>query len=437
MSRKKKNKSGKSGFDLLTMIVSVLFAIAWAYIGEILYAALIDVMWSPLVIGLYFMGLAVMQIIAIQVAGLIRGNAADGRHMKKAVVYIPVVLVAALALNFIYGIGISRKADEPTSFIFLIDDSGSMDTNDPQNMRKEAINQVMSNCDGDFPCAVYSFTDDAVMLMPTTPASEARSANFTLESWGTTDLMESIDDVLRDIESGALTGVGKSPRIVVLSDGESTQTDIRGVISRVNDKNISICTIEFGGSSSMVLQRLSEGTSGISINVDDASGLYAALQTAVNAKSEYTHNLINHRPVMHLDWLYFAMRIVFISIIGMLFLLIKAQLLRTNVESANTIVIHIVLLIISAVFVEFGMNIIVLPEILARGVMAIIFLLVITYHESGSRSGGSSTPVDYYGGQNYVSDLNPGGPSFGGPSYGGDSFGDSSFGGTGNNDFGF
>ena len=138
-------KKRKQNFDLLTIITCAVFGIIWTFLGYMMYQLLHDVIWTPIVVGLYFAGLAIMQIFAILLSGLLRGYRVKSKNMKRAWLMVPLVLVAAFILDMIYEIRIAAASKEPTSYIFVIDDSGSNSTTDPENKRGDAYLQVLEN----------------------------------------------------------------------------------------------------------------------------------------------------------------------------------------------------------------------------------------------------------------------------------------------------
>ena len=401
----KRNKKSFGGFDVLTMVICLIFGVIWSFVGYMMYGALHKILWTPLVIGLYFAGLAVMQILAIQISGMLRSSYGKGGHISKAFSLVLVIFAAATVLDFIYELRIKETVLEPTSYIFLIDDSESNNWNDLDNTRGDAYLKALENCEDDFPYAVYSFCHDVELLVPMTTASNPVSIASDLSTIGGTDIIHALDTVLQDIQNGQHANAGKAPRIILISDGESRSTGLSRIHRLCKEMNVSICTVGYGDSrSGGLLQEIAEGAYGVSITIDNVANLNTAMANAASAQTHEQHNLLNFRDNVKFDILYVIERLLFVLILGVLFLFIKAELARTNVSSANMLPAHLILLLISGASLEFGINIIRLPVFFTHVVMCMLFLLTFTVHESnGSNetSGSWSTSGSGSGNQTF------------------------------------
>jgi len=378
-------KKRKQKYDMLTIITCVVFGIIWTILGYILYQLLHDVIWTPIVVGLYFAGLAVMQILAILVSGLFRGYRVKKKNIKKAWVLVPLVLVAALVLDMIYEVRFKAASKEPTSYIFVIDDSGSNSTTDPENKRGDAYLKVLEDCDPNFPFAVYTFTNDAHLLIPMRKASQAESISDSLGTNGNTSIMRTLNTVLDNLKNNVHTDAGENPRIILISDGADYRLGIRSVHRKCLKQNVSISTIGFGNADGGLLSEIAEGANGVSITIDNVDALANATQSAATAVSAEQHNLLNFRDNVRLNLLYGIARLLFVLILGFLFLLIKAELTQTNVGSSNTLAIQMILMVISGVSLEVGINTLRIPMFFAHLIMCILFL--ITFSVRGKVGG--------------------------------------------------
>lgn len=390
----KHNKKSQS-YDSLTIFICLVFGVIWAFVGYMLYNSLTKVLWTPLVIGLYFAGLAVMQILAIQLSGLIRGNCGSGSHLAKSLGLVLAILAAGTVLDFIYEQRITESVLEPTSYIFLIDDSSSNDWNDPANARGDAYMQALRNCDDDFPYAVYTFQHNATLIVPMTTASNEVSIAPMLATTGGTSIMDSLINVLEDIQNGVHADAGKAPRIILISDGEDYSAGISRVHRMCKELNTSICTVGYGDAQGgSLLKSIAQGAYGVSLTIDNVNNLENAMYTAASTVLAEQHNLLNFRDNVKYDLLYVIARVLFVLILGILFLMIKAALTRTNVSTANTLPAHLVLLLISGASLEFGINIFRFPVFFAHIVMCMLFLLTFTVHDnrSGNYAGNYSDP---------------------------------------------
>ena len=101
-------------------------------------------------------------------------------------------------LEFLYEIGGKISPKSATSYIFVIDDSGSMQSNDSSNERKNAIDSIMREMDTQLPYSVYLFNENCQVVKP---LSTNVDNDFTLDSNGGTDIVGALKTVFNDYES--------------------------------------------------------------------------------------------------------------------------------------------------------------------------------------------------------------------------------------------
>ena len=136
------------------LIITALVGFLFFVVGQILYRPLTEKLWTPLGIAIYFLIFSVVMLIALFVLNQVRQDYSywvqNGKKdtVKKSfhrgIACVLVVFLLSGVFEFIYEIG-KTSAYEPTSYIFLIDDSGSMAGSDPQFMRRDAISRIMDN----------------------------------------------------------------------------------------------------------------------------------------------------------------------------------------------------------------------------------------------------------------------------------------------------
>lgn len=344
-------------FNVLPLIISVAFAVCWCIIGGWIYNALLEKLWTPLLISMYMTGLTLTMLLSIITSNSVCNNARPRDvEWKKTFVVICAILICTILFEFLYEINPgNRDIGKPTSYIFLIDDSGSMSLNDPNFLRNDSIYHVLQDCDDDFPYAIYSFADECKQILPISKASSARQNNYGFVSDGGTDIQGAIQYVLDDISSGVLQA-GKSPRILLLSDGLSFYDEYQMVISECMNNNVSISTIGFGEADKSLLQSIAEDTRGAFVWVDDINQLTNAMNTAATTYISYARNLLGYRPTTEHDLLLSILRIVFILVLAVGFVLIKVYMFSTFDEKNIALYAFIAFAIIGAVGVEIGIN---------------------------------------------------------------------------------
>ncbi|MBR5095295.1 MAG: VWA domain-containing protein [Oscillospiraceae bacterium] len=389
----RKQKNANSELDLLTLILSVVAGVLWAIFGGKLVDRLIEFqqdskLWIALVIGLYFGLLALVLIGTTWLCTKARGYSMPPQgSYSKAFLAALAIFVAAGLFQLLYSLNPKTKVLERSAYIFLIDDSGSI--NDPLDLREDAVRQVMATCDDDYPFAVYAFTDECERIRDIAPASEARTMRLDLPAYGLTDIVKAIQTVEKDIEKGTLQA-GPSPRIILVTDGDSSQMGLHRVLTKANDMSISICTIGMPGSNMNMLQRIADLTGGTSVMVDSIDQLPGAMQTVAVSDSNYIRTLLSHRDPGRLDWLFSLMRIVFLIILGAGFIYIKSLILRTDDDTAEMLIPNLLAVLIGALCIEVGMNILSLQDALMCMLMCVGFTILLTMSKLG---GGGVSPV--------------------------------------------
>lgn len=131
-------------FNFVMLIASlVLGTVSWI-LGLLVYNATVDVWPRPLVIGVSFGILALFVLMGVLIVSTIQGTFTEniltggGLGSVLVVVFVAIILITALGALFqwIYGLHYEQELTEPTSYVFIIDDSGSMESNDPKERCK-------------------------------------------------------------------------------------------------------------------------------------------------------------------------------------------------------------------------------------------------------------------------------------------------------------
>ncbi len=298
-------------------------------LGKVLYGTLTQELWQPLGIGIYFALFGVVIGIGYRILSVMRGDHFWLRRkqsdqlredLRMYFLWLLILTVVTVGLEFLYELGVSKIA-EPTSYIFLIDDSGSMEGNDPENKRASAISEIMAGQEVGFPYAVYKFTDESTCLKELSPYSAGD--HFEFLSYGGTNIIWSLKTVVQEILQNR-SAAGENVRILLLSDGDDNYFALgkRKVIRDCVDNGISVSTISFGSlTGNRLLRSLAESTGGVYIHSVDAVDLQADMTSAVTMSS--ARNLISERYMIRLNWLYTILRILFLTVMGVIWSMMK------------------------------------------------------------------------------------------------------------------
>ncbi len=311
------------------------------------------------------------------------------KSLKLLILLLVGVLVASIPLELVYELDIiPGSGDKPTSFIFLIDNSGSMSGNDPDYERCSAISKVMESQPDNFPFCIYSFEDEAHRLTDMQSAADAKAVLNDVEkqmySSGGTDIVHAIQTVADDLNQKNLDG-GKRPRIILLTDGDSDSRGLEKAIEDAEKSGATICTIGFGTEFDKNLENIAELGHGVFVraeNVEDLSRAYVRAAAGLNLG----RNLFKYRTQPVISLLYAAERIVFLFLLFLAFAEIKLLLL--NVPNQLPIFptyqdrAYFSASAIAAVLMELGLNVVHLPGVLVRLLMNLLIFIALVPDKS-------------------------------------------------------
>lgn len=275
------------------------------------------------------------------------------------------IFVLVMGLEFIYECNPNIKSIEPTSYIFVIDESGSMSGNDPGGLRYEAIPEIMKAEEEGFPYMVYTFSDDTQIIRDMAPL-DAEYEPIPVNSDGGTAICGTILRILQDYKNGVWDG-GSNPKVVFLTDGSATDLSnvflwFRGNMPEFNaaleeyyNLGINISTVGLGSVDREIMTKMAKTTGGVFVNIQNASDLASAMKTAASSYSD--RNLLSIRYMKRWDTLYGFLRILFLTIIGTV---IGSLMLLAYMEDSSIpiiIVSSIICSLIGSVLFEIGLKI--------------------------------------------------------------------------------
>ncbi|MCD7949279.1 MAG: VWA domain-containing protein [Erysipelotrichaceae bacterium] len=369
-------------FDFQTFIISIIASIVGIIISNKVYSSL-DI-WRPLAIGIRIFVFVLIVMMVVFIFSLINGNLgfshySIGMNLGLLLIGLVIVLVISTILEGIYEINFyTNTYSEPSSYVFIIDNSGSMSTSDPDALRYAAIEDIISNKDNSFPYAIYSFSDSVTCIREVAAKSEGLDEYEPINSGGTA-IKGTLQQLLSDYKDGTLTGLGDNPKFLLLSDGYATDIGVfSNISSTLKDyvkNNITISTVGLGNTDDDLMQQIALDTGGVYIDIDDAKDLESAMSTAITDTSDelYQRHFFKYRHVLKLDTLYAFMHIIFTAIIGMLISVLSLFATGRDNDKKIVFISGIVTSVIGALLLELGINAIGLPA----SVMTIIYLLLV------------------------------------------------------------
>lgn len=359
-----------------TAITGAVYFVA----GEFLYKVLGKILPMPLVVGLYFLGLMIFVILGINIIGTTMTR--SGRGYKDIVLrclLLCVAMVAAAALfEFIYEVCFQEGSNTPTSYVFALDNSGSMERYDPENQRYDAVQSTLEDKKQKFPFAVYSFTDTPSLVRPMAPVSDGTEFKLDAPS-GRTGIKTVIEKIYEDIDSGDLE-LGKNGKILLFTDGYATDMEpiigkaaLNRVLEKFSDKGISISTVGLGEPDDELMDMIAKKTNGVYVRVDEADLLEEAMNQAM--ESDSARNLLDYRSKASLDFIFTLIRFVAVLALGLLLGLVKMYICEPFLDTRPLWLTSVICSLLGAACVEFGMNKFGLLPALMRFLMC-VFLAV-------------------------------------------------------------
>lgn len=319
---------GGEPINLLLLFISIVVGVGAYLLCSLIYGNYLMLMPRPVLIGLMFAILSTVLVAIIHILSKIRDTYADDvtedylpfADKPIIVLIIAVVVISLFAglFQFIYGFGATEKQSKPTSYVFVIDDSGSMEGNDPQQLRYSAINEILQEQPEDFPYMIYSFSNGSQILRDMAPKSQG-SDKLEGNSEGGTEIKGALQTVIADYKSGTWSG-GDSPKVVMLTDGHATDMHfgfrVNGTLNEYRKEGITISTVGLGNVDDNLMNRIAKRTGGVFIGVENASQLSNAMKNAATMQTE--RDLLSTRYTENMNVLYAIMRIVFLLILGLL-----------------------------------------------------------------------------------------------------------------------
>jgi len=399
----------KETLDIITLMVSMIAGVIGYVVSGLVYSVARTFLPSFLAIAIEFLVFFIILGMMMTLWSVINGNLRahlrahhDGGKLFMAVlVCVAATFVLGGLFEFIYELTPSIKSPistEPTSYIFIIDDSGSMSSSDPNGLRYSAITTIMNRKDDSFPYAVYSFNNNVNLLREMAPKSEGINT-FAGSDYGGTYIKKSLEVVMEDVKNGTLTNLGDRPKFLLLSDGFASDIGLISSPNRILKKyaknNYTISTVGLGSADDSLMQKIADKTGGIYVSVDQVADLETGMQQAITSVSDnMQRTLFTVRNVPSLDLLYAIMRIVFTAILG--FITSVAMLYCTGKGDDDVLIFKasIIKSIIAGLLLEVGINTIgMLPALVHFIYCVIVAMMFIT------------TRPKYYTGKSSVGNL--------------------------------
>lgn len=366
-------------FSKALLNASVIAAVIFFLLGEVIYGTLISNVSSIFFVGVYYAVFGIILAICLLIGARIAKSEITGARLLIIGGCILFLLLAGILFEFLYELNFSSTVVTADRFIFAIDNSGSMESNDPEQKRVEAITQLLKNQDENVEFAVYTFANDIECIREMNPISQG-TEDLAIAPDGGTPIMGVLRQIMEDMEAGTLP-YDDGTQVILLTDGYSTDIDflnlsLNRVLKKYNKKHVSVSTVGLGFVDKNMLNTISGKTGGISVTTDNVDDLAAAMASAVRV-TDSSRNLLSARAVTSHNWLYALMRIVFTLLLGAAICGIKMAAAGEAADTKRILISSAVGIVLGTLILEIGLSLI-LTELFARLFLVILFSLVIT-----------------------------------------------------------
>lgn len=366
-------------FNLPVLAVSLLAGGASWAVCALIYDALVQSAPRPALIGLMFgilaLAVAAGVFLVSYFSGTFQRNLITGGSTAAVLAALAVILVLVAAVGalfqWLYSLRDGIRPSRPTSYVFLIDDSGSMSDSDPHGLRYTAIDQALAEQDGSFPYMVYSFASRVTLRRPMGPVSAGGEEDHPRPD-GQTAIRGVLERVISDYEQGLWTG-GAAPKVVLLSDGVPTDftsaPEIDGILERYRQAGITISTVGMEEVDAAMMTHIATSTGGVYVDIHDSSGLGEAMSSA--ARRQTRDDLFTARTGG--GPLYGALRVLFLALLGVAVGL-TAAVAYGQLDCVKMIFLtSLAKSVLGALLMELGTSLLALPE---RGLWLVLWLLI-------------------------------------------------------------
>ncbi len=387
-AKKRAGFKTKKYFTKKTLIFSILAAVLFFFIGEVIYSNLIVGMSSVVFMGAYFAIFGAILSGVLFITGILDDQIIGLKNFIVMGISLIALFGCGMLFEFLYEIN-PKAVVSADQYVFIIDNSGSMLTNDPNQLRVKAVNDILDDQSKDVKYAVYSFGHDVRCIRPLAPRSEGNN-DFTVETdvYALTPLIEALTLVKTDMESGVLS-YSKDTQVVLLADGLANDAylDINIPLNFFAANGIKVSTVGLGDADTDMLTKIANTTGGKYMGTSDVNQLSNAMMSVIDGVT--LRNLISEREPLPINWPYVIMRIIFITLLGCIFLGIKLAMVNNSDSTKLLIISSIIGSLLAGILMEVGIGAIGLPANIMRLFMTILIAFTPAFAEKFIKGQGN------------------------------------------------
>lgn len=398
-SRQSRGVRTTSGnLNVVLLFVTLITGIAGWILSKTVYDKLIDSIPRSVLIGCAAAVLTLLLtvlILMVSASGraantnIITGSSNTSSIFPFLIIGTLIVFAASSVLQFIYGLETPLSYHNATSYIFLIDDSGSMSGSDENGLRYKAVGEVLESMDDSFPFMVYGFSNETVIMREMGPKSDG-IPELSGYANGGTEIKSALTKILEDCRNGVWDG-GEAPKVILLSDGEATDfsnvNEIIPLLSEYVEEGITISTVGLIHVDENAMREIANATGGVYISVENAAGLAEAMKNAGTSHS--IRDLVSIRYRRRMDGLFGLMRIIFLTIIGIMIGFFKAVAYGDKDSTKLILVSSVAFSILGSLFMELGTGVLGRSSRSMWFILWVLYALTLAYAPKKRRGYGS------------------------------------------------
>ena len=370
-------------FDYIMAVVTVFAGIAAFAAGE----WVLGVMSGSYVfaMALYFC-VAVVIISTLTCLGAfklspIRMELPYGKFFGKALGSVLIFsfllsLGAGALFQFLYGLGDDIHTEPTDNYIIVIDNSGSMQVNDPTFERYSALKELFLLMQPHQTIGVYVFTDTFAEVFPSQNITPESIDQFDetfgpyMVSGGGTDLMRPLADIARKQLAYPLPG---KTAVIVISDGECLVDN--DVLRQCVDAGLIVHTVGVSHVNLQSLTRIARATGGVYQSVSEISELVDVLQGMPNF--QFARMLVGYRGgPLAFSGFYAFLRVLFLFSLGLIVRVIQFFIIDMDQRRVSRLVQGAIFVLIGSVLVEVMIQNFGISEPIIRLIMNLLFAVV-------------------------------------------------------------
>ena len=350
--------------DIIFLIVSIIIGIVLGVLEESLYQMGLSFLGNRIMcVTIYLFVYALILGIILLFKGLRNETFANFKRVMGFTVLALVAFVGFTALfEFLYELGgnkISQKQASELQYVFLVDDSGSMSSNDEDNKRYEALEEIIGDMAPTNRFAVYAFANETECI---TPMESTNSLNYEYhladDIGGGTYMLTAIDEIMKDVCNSKKVHT----KLIVLTDGEPSDVGLgseQKLIRNCIKNGMSVSSVGFGEADEEFLQELATCTGGTYVFSDNIENLTNNLDTIVKAQTlplKANRDLLGYRLDLTYDSFWYGfMRVAFLMLLGGLWTVVKMLLVGERKYTKSAMVISLILCSLAALLCELFM----------------------------------------------------------------------------------